>query len=147
MRACGDGPASGIAGGPAILPVVGRKSTQGRIQRKRINAGDIDAGNDCRLLRRPNGRGEEFERNLIAAGFTRAGGGVYVAAFIRFIHMLAPGYHTIDRNTVRRWIDGEDNAVAAALVRVVQIPSAEITRMIHEACQWGGRQEIRKNQK
>lgn len=123
------------------MPRMGGKSTQGGRGARRVHAGNGDAGDDRQLLRRPGGKGAELERNLIAAGFVKTGGDVYVSAFLRFIQMLAPGYHAVDRHAVRRWLDGEDNTVAAALVKVIQIPSAEVTRMIHEACQWGGRRK------
>lgn len=138
MREWGISTPAGPAGGTAILPRMGGKSSQDRTRRK-VNGGNGDAGNDRRLLRRQSGRGETFRRNLIDAGFVKPGGDVYVAAFIRFVNMLAPGYHTIDRHTVARWLDGDDNAVAAALVRVIQIPSVDVARMIHAACHWGGR--------
>ena len=138
MRECGIRPTAGPSGGATVLPRLGGKNPQGRTRRQ-VNGRHSDAGDDRGILCRPGGRGETFHNNLIDAGFVKPGGGVYIAAFIRFIHMLAPGYHTIDRHTVARWLDGEDNAVAAALVRVIQIPSGEVTRMIHEACRWGGR--------
>lgn len=136
------GQAASPVGSPAILPDMGHKSAKRR--RKTRNGQRLrvpDIGNDRALLCRPDGRGAELERNLLDAGFIKPGGGVYIAAFIRFIHMLAPEYHSVDRKTVRRWLDGEDNAVAASLIRIVRIPHDDIKRMIYAACTWGGRNQ------